>query len=206
MENMTNYIGSLSKKHEYEFLISADTDDPDMYCPGVSAFLESLSVPAKIFYGPNTNKIQAINADMQHASPFDILFVVSDDMHPVVLGFDDIIARDMVYHFPDIDGALHYNDGLCGKDVTCTLSIMGVNLYNRFGYIYHPSYRSFYCDNEYTDQIRKWKKHVYIPRVIVKHNYTGFAHLADAVYRMNSKKGIPDAATYAARKAQGFPA
>jgi hypothetical protein len=158
----------------------------------------------QFFLTDSKTKIEAINANMEGLE-FDILVVVSDDMVPRMIHFDDIIVKHMNEYFPDMDGALHYNDGFCGKDQTITLSIMGKKLYDRFGYIYHPSYKSFYCDNEFTDVVRSWRKVKYFPEVIIQHEWKGFGEEADSMYKRNSEYGKGDDITYAKRKELGFP-
>ena len=203
-KTITEYTQMLSRKQDCQWIISADIDDAAMNNTAIQSFVAQFP-KMSIHYGNNVSKIAAINADMDKASPFDILFVVSDDMSPKVKDFDVIIARDMLENFPNFDGALHYNDGFCGKDKTITLTIMGRELYKHFGYIYHPEYKSFYCDNEFTDVVTAMGKRAYIDKIIVKHEYKGFGNQPDAVYQMNSAKGRQDAQIYAQRKQQGFP-
>lgn len=45
---------------------------------------------------------------------------------------------DFLFHIPEIDSMEHLN----------VLYIATRDYYNRFGYIYHPSYFSLFCDNE----------------------------------------------------------
>ena len=199
---LQKYYDMLSEKHEYEFLITLNEDDETMTNSRMRSFMESFShLGYKI--GNHKTKIEAINADMD-SKDFDILFLVSDDMIPIVPGFDDVIVQAMEENFPDLDGALHYNDDCCGKDRTITLSIMGKKLYDWFGYIYHFDYNSFFCDNEFTDEVRRMEKVVYFPEVIVKHDFRGWSG-ADETYKRNTKSGRPDESTYKKRKAAGFP-
>ncbi len=200
-KTLQTYYSMLSGRHEYKFLITLNEDDETMINDAMKTFMESFS-HLEYRLGNHQNKIAAINADMKDED-FDILFLVSDDMVPIVPGFDDVIAQAMEEYFPNLDGALHYNDDCCGKDRTITLSIMGKKLYDRFGYIYHPDYYSFFCDNEFTDEVRRMKKVQYFPEVIVKHDYKGWGG-ADETYKRNSKLGRPDEATYVRRKAAGF--
>lgn len=195
------YYQKLSHKHPFEFIISADVDDPTMNNPEMIAYMKQ-KPNLRFFFGNSKTKIEAINTDMQGAE-FDILVVVSDDMEPQVSHFDDIIVTHMNQHFPDMDGALHYNDGCCGQERTITLSIMGRELYNYLGYIYHPAYVSFYCDNEFTEVVRKLSKVKYFPQVIIKHTWKG--DTSDLLYKRNSKMGRGDAQIFANRKSQGFP-
>ena len=153
-------------------------------------------------YGAHKSKIAAINADMK-GEDFDVLFLISDDMIPIVPGFDDVIVNLMKEHFPNLDGALHFDDNCLGGYQTITLSIMGKKLYDRFGYIYHPDYKSFYCDVEFTDEVRRMKKVFYSSLVIVKHDWKG--NIGDSVYKRNTKLGRGDKAVYNKRKATGFP-
>ncbi len=205
MQTLEKYYSMLSGKHHYEFVLSLNTNDKAMNKPKMRAFMNSK--PGLSYHYDNyETKIAAINADMKGLD-FDILFLISDDMIPIVSGFDVIIAEEMKNHFPNLDGALHYPDGCCNgsKDSAITLSIMGKKLYDYFGYIYHPDYKSFFCDEEFADVVRKMKKVVYIPKVIVKHAWHGGPNSDDALYRYNSKLGKGDKNVYLRRKKAGFP-
>jgi len=159
--------------------------------------------------GNHKTKIEAINADMDAVSDWQICVVVSDDMIPVEQNFDMCIVKKMKQYFPDTDGVLHFNDGLdsanFSADRTIVLSILGKMFYDRFGYIYHPDYKSFYCDTEFTDVVREMKKVMFIPNVIIKHMWSGGPNSEDALYRRNSELGKPDKAVYRKRKMKGFP-
>lgn len=202
-KTLEKYYTMISKDCDFLFLISLDEDDSIMLVPEVREFLDCQ--PNLIYrYGKNGTKIEACNANMDSAGEWDILVLVSDDMIPIVKDFDRVIVENMQKHFPDTDGALHFNDGLFGKDRTITLSIMGRKMYERFGYIYHPAYCSFYCDNEFTDEVYAMKRVVYISQVIIKHEWHGGPHSKDALYRRNS--GMEgDEQTYNRRKLLGFP-
>ena len=67
-------------------------------------------------------------------------------MIPEIKGFDSIIRNEMQKLFPDTDGILWFFDGW-RKDLN-TLCILGRKYYDRFGYIYHPDYNSFWSDAE----------------------------------------------------------
>ena len=197
------YYDIISEDCDFQFLITLDEDDVTMNTEEVRKFLNYQ--PNLIYnYGKSKTKIEACNADIDLVDDWDILVLVSDDMIPVVREFDKIIVENMQKHFPDTDGALHFNDGCYGKDRTITLSIMGRKLYERFEYIYHPAYRSFYCDNEFTDEVYKLNKVIYIPQVIIQHKWHGGPKSKDALYRRNSgMKG--DEFIYNRRKLLNFP-
>ena len=203
-KTLETYYDMISEDCDFQFLITLDEDDVNMLHPEVREFLDYQ--PNLIYrYGKSKTKIEACNADMDLVGDeWDILVLISDDMIPIVQDFDKIIVDNMQRHFPDTDGALHFNDGLFGKDKTITLSIMGRKLYERFNYVYHPSYVSFFCDNEFTDEVYAMEKVVYIPQIIIQHKWDGGSKSRDALYRRNS--GMEgDERMYNRRKLLGFP-
>ena len=201
-KTLETYYSMISGKHPYEFFITLDEDDGTMNNREMRAYLDKL-VNLKYRFGRHKGKIDAINADMEGLE-WDVLLLVSDDMIPVMKGYDDIIIQMFEQFFPTTDGALHFNDGLFGKNRTITLSIMGRKLYQRFGYIYHPSYKSFFCDDEFTDEVYKLGKVKYFPQVIIKHDWKG-GPLQEVLYKRNNALGAEDKATYKRRKSMGFP-
>ena len=205
-DTLQTYIRMLSGQHEYTFLISMNEDDETMNNEEMRKFLQSApnDCSLRFYFANHENKIEAINADMEYFD-FDILFLISDDMIPQIQDFDIIIAEKMKEYFPDLDGALHFNDDCCGKDKCITLSIMGKKLYDYFGYIYHPDYKSFFCDNEFTDEVRRLEKVHYDPMIIVKHDWKGWGIDRDKTYKRNTFLGKGDEKTYEKRKLAGFP-
>lgn len=197
---LDGYYVNLSGLHDYEFRVSIDRDDWSMNTPAMIMYLQSK--PNLTYHiGDSKTKIEAINADMENAE-FDILVVVSDDMTVMVKNFDDIIVRDMMNNFPDIDGALHYNDGLHGKESLITLSIMGKKLYDQLGYIYHPDYESVWCDNEFMDVVKMLNKYWYSPQVIIQHQWMSGG--TDETYQKNSQSYHRDKAVYLQRREVSF--
>ena len=119
------YYKKMSRDCNFQFLITADEDDITMNTPEVREFLDKQ--PNLIYrFGNSKTKIEACNADMDFADDWDVMVLVSDDMIPVVQDFDKIIVDNMEKHFSALDGALHFNDGLFGKDRTITLSIPSI--------------------------------------------------------------------------------
>lgn len=193
----------LSGENQYSFLITLDEDDETMNNDRMRSFLDN-SPNLTYKYGDYETKVEAINADME-GKEFDILFLVSDDMIPVVHNFDIIIVEKMKEYFPDLDGALHFNDDCCGKDNCITLSIMGRKLYDYFGYIYHPDYKSFFCDMEFTEVVKRLDKVRYFSKIIVKHDWKGWGKNRDEIYVRNTELGRGDRQTYFRRKELDFP-
>jgi len=202
-KTLKRYYSMLSGKNQYRFLITLNEDDKTMNSNEMRRNLDNL--PNLMYkYGEHKTKVEAINADME-GEDFDILFLVSDDMIPMVRNFDVIIAKKMEKYFPDLDGALHFNDACCGQDNCITLSIMGKKLYDYFGYIYHPDYKSFFCDQEFTEAVRRLGKVKYFSQVVVKHDWKGWGKKRDGVYTRNTELGRGDKETYIRRKELDFP-
>jgi hypothetical protein len=154
-----------------------------------------------VFFGNNNTKIEAVNADMSHiAWPWDIVVLVSDDMSPQVQGYDEVIRSHMMSRFSDTDGIVWVNDGNQGRNLN-TLSILGRRMYHRFGYIYHPSYKSLFCDTEFTDYCTP-ENSVYIPYCLIRHEHpgTGFPERGDALYTRNQTYWNHDMFNYIERK------
>jgi hypothetical protein len=159
---------------------------------------------SKLFFSPNTNKIQACNANMNEIDwNWDIVVLVSDDMIPQLKGWDDVIRNHMIARFPDTNGILWFNDGHQGDKLN-TLCVFGRAMYESFGYIYHPDYKSLFCDTELTD-LCKGKladKCLYVPYCIIRHEHpgTGYAQNMDALYAHNQRFWSEDMYTYIRRK------
>ena len=156
------------------------------------------------------NKIHAINRNMDKAPYWDIVVVMSDDMACQVKGFDTIIregfeTNTMCFDVPqthtyNLDQALWFFDGW--QHSICTLVVMGRKRYERFGYLYHPSYVSLWCDNEWTD-VNEPKK---FEQVLFKHEHPAWDRTKpmDELYARNEAYFNHDQKTYEKRKAEGF--
>ena len=163
---------------------------------------------SEIYYGNSTTKIQAVNADIDSVSwSWDIVVVVSDDMVPQLKGYDDVIRNHMLANFPDTNGILWANDGTQGHKLN-TISILGRTMYNSFGYLYHPAYKSLFCDTEFTDLCNGplASKCSYIPYMLIRHEHpgTGFPEKGDALYARNQKYWAEDMETYISRKKYNY--
>ena len=184
---------------DYILLVSVDSDDTKT----IDKCTELL-VPFVI--GNPSNKIEAINRDVEllKEDPWTILICMSDDMQFLVPGFDQIIEQDMAEHFPDGDGVLHYPDGNRGD--LMTMSIMGRKYYERFNYIYHPDYKSLWCDNEATEVAQRLGKYKFINRQLFTHNHPAYKKgQMDNQYRLTESFYREDERTYQIRKAANFP-
>jgi hypothetical protein len=198
------YIDFAANKQDIVFLISLDSDDPTL-TNEVVGHLKSMHPNVDVRIGTSQNKIDAINRDMDTAPPFDIVLLASDDMIPMVRGYDNVIRAKMSQHYPDTDGVLWFNDGYAGQKLN-TLVCCGRAYFQRFGFLYNPAYKSFYCDNEFMDAANALGKQTYFPDVIIKHLHP--ANTADvkndALYIRNNVHYYDDADTYYTRKQYPF--
>ena len=171
---LNQYVARLSTWNETFFNINCDIEDESMNNAEVvneihkilSKRQESRGV---IHFDRDTDKISAINAHVEEQS-FDTVICASDDMVPQVFSWDQRIAEAMQEHFHDLDGCVHFNDGNTNGELI-TFSILGKKLYEYFGYIYHPDYKSLYCDDEFTQVVRAMGKEKYIDNVIITHEH-----------------------------------
>ena len=211
MANLNSYLEKLSGKHQLTLVVSMDTDDILCNNGAIQRFLDikrSDTVNVIYSYGESKGKIAAINRDIPN-TPWDILVATADDMEPVSDGWDDIIVQDMMREFSDLNGALNYNNdprleekGKEGFKTLITLPVIGRKLYDRFGYIYHPAYKSEWCDNEQTEVFEKLGALRHIDRRPIVHKWD---ENQDALMQRNMQIGITvDRDTYTKRKGLGF--
>lgn len=209
---LERYMRLLSGRHEVHFVISFDEDDETMNNGAIASHLAEVcrGRPGMVhpLCGSSTTKVSAINADLDkvHDIDPDVVVLASDDMVPVVPGYDEVIAQGMARHFPDTNGVLHFNDGFSGKERLITLVIVGGRYLRRFGYLYYPGYKSVFCDNEFTDVCRMLDKVVYSSQVIIRHDWIGYHAPDDSLHRKNDAPEMyaHDEAVYQRRKSINF--
>ena len=205
LQTFSTYITKADDPKHIRFLITLDAND-DTVTPEFLQTIHNIHPHVKYVVGTSKNKIDAVNRDMDQAGDYDILLLASDDMIPVVQGYDRIIRDAMKEHYPDRDGVLFFNDGYNGSKLN-TLSIMGKPYYERFHYLYHPSYKSLYCDNEFMHVAQRLGKQTYFDQVIIRHDHpkTSVNVKHDALYQKNYSYTKADHDNYIQRKRLGFP-
>lgn len=217
-ENIKRWEEKLSCENSFTWLISLDEDDRTM--DGIHGFFSDDSWANFIERNPPNGKIAACNANVNDhlrektefnksfgidGHGYDMIWLVSDDMKPEVQDFDLIIQREMETHYPDWDGAVHINDGLQGIRL-CTFSCMGMKYYERFNYLYHPQYQSTHCDDEFTQIAWANRRMIWIPEVLVRHEWIGMTDPQDELHKRNhALMNSVDAQTYQKRARAGFP-
>jgi hypothetical protein len=211
IQTLATYMKLANNTKDIGVAVSCDDNDPSMLRNLVQEELTRTLLPAgwsKLFFGPNKSKIEACNANMNEIDwNWDIIVLVSDDMIPQLKGWDDVIRTHMSARFPDTQGILWFNDGHQGDNLN-TLCVFGRAMYESFGYIYHPDYKSLFCDTELTDLCRGKlvDKCLYVPYCIIRHEHpgTGYAQNMDALYDRNQKFWNEDMYTYIRRKTYDY--
>lgn len=193
-------------KSKVEFLVSYDADDETM-TDAVLREARKLVPAITLVKGNSKSKIAAVNADInEYSNPWDVILIVSDDMVCRRFGWDQMIRDEFKKNYPEMDGAIWFHDGTKQREI-CTLSCMGRKLYDSFGYIYHPSYYSFFCDNEFSEVCKRDGKITFTPKVIASHEHPAWGGniSVDALYKTNNKYWQQDKTNYETRKKLGFP-
>lgn len=206
---LDKYIQLASGRYDIAFAISLDRDDPqserfqDMV---VNKNNNDKGIKVYTHVGFSKSKVDAINRDLNKYTDFDVLLATADDMTPIEKNYDEIIMYHMMQNFPDGDGVLWFNDGR-RQDLN-TLPILGRQYFNRFNYIYHPSYLTEFCDNEFMEVAEGMNRQVFIDRVIIRHDHPSFTDKKfDTTYKKNldTKLISKDKENYERRKKENFP-
>lgn len=211
MNNLNAYLDKASGKHKITVVVTMDIDDSSMNNNPMRYYMTNKikdDVNIVFSYGNSEGKIAAINREVP-TTDWDIIMSTADDMEPVEQGWDDIIVQDMMREFPNLNGALNYNNdprleakGAEGYKTLITLPVIGRKLYDRFGYIYHPAYKSEWCDNEQTEVFDKLGVLRHIDRRPIVHKW---AENQDALMQRNMQIGYSvDRETYNTRKQAQF--
>ena len=187
-------------------LVSYDEDDAAM-TPEIIAQAEAMHPALVAIKGRSKSKIDACNRDLpEYAGDWDIVLLASDDMWCVRQGWDFLIYQKMAQYFPDTDGALWIFDGAQRK--INTLECVGRKRWEVNGRVlYHPSYRSFWSDNETTAVGLRDKKLVFIEHSVAHHQHPSWLKgmKPDATYASNHPFWNADKANFYTRESQGFP-
>ena len=194
-----NKAQNLRALTETKFLITLDTNDSTM---NNKESIDILNLWGNLSYhfGESKNKVDAINRDMDNAGEWDILLLLSDDMHPTTNGYDRIIVEHFEKHFKDTDGVLWMNDGYVGKKLN-TIVCIGRKYYERFNFIYNPVYKSLFCDNEFTDISVKLNKFFYLDQILIEHRHPmNIGRGSDNLYRKNDRHFQNDKKLYFYRR------
>lgn len=210
------YLETNLPDSQLQFLISLDNDDHQDIPSNLGLY------NFEVVTGNPSGKISAMNRGISERD-WDLLIVGSDDMVPS-MGYDQTLASAMQSNFPDLDGCLwtptedavghtrsggkikRNGDAAYLKGWICMLPIMGRKYYDRFGYVYHPSYKSFWCDNEQTEVARRLGKVKYIDQQLFVHKHPAWHPDGkdDELYQKANPDFKADMRNFEKRKAHGF--
>ena len=181
----------------FTLLLTLDKDDPITL--GQRTALGKLP-NTLLQWGLSDTKIHAVNRSAEDYA-WDVLVLASDDMVPVVQGWDTIIRLQFVN---GTDHCLWCSDGRQSR--LCTIPVMGRRAFEQDAHIYWPEYGSYYADDEWTE---KWTRRGKLHKVdgpMFRHDHWIFgANKFDALYRRNKATKAKDHATYLRRLAAGYP-
>jgi len=197
------YIDFAHESNNMFWLFSFDEDDTSFDKINFNAFLKENSIIGKYIVGKSTGKINAINRDINlvELEQWDILVNISDDQFPIARGYDNMIRDNMP---DDLNASLWFMDSY--QDRINTQEILGRNYYINQGYIYHPSYKSLFCDNEATMVAERQGKLIKSKHCIIKHFHPCNAKEIqnDALYTRNEGFWNEDKANYEKRLQNNF--
>ena len=200
LRGIDSIVKNIADKNNYHILISVENEFNDKTMHP----LPTLDCPHSYRVNPNkpTTKIDAINRDVNNfllLYDTQIIINMSDDMVFTEYGFDNVIRRE----FNHLDLCLHLPDG--NRNDLITMSILGRDYYNRFNYIYHPSYKSLYCDNEQTDVSKILGCYKFVDKLLFHHLHPAYNKATfDAQYQHTESFGTEDSVTYYNRKQINF--
>lgn len=91
--------------------------------------------------------VSACNGGIDANSPFDVLLICDETTIPIRTGYDATIHNLMRQHFPNLDGVISLQ--AVGTDGSKTVvAAVGQKFYSKFGYIYHPHYKTNLAQKE----------------------------------------------------------
>ena len=202
--NSLDNINSMAKHEDYLIVATLDENDRSMNNEIVKQRIAGYP-KVTVDWGISKSKIHAVNRGLWKFTDWDILIATSDDMEYVTPGFDLQIIEDMQANFPDGDGVLHYPDGFDHGDIL-SLPIMSKKYFDRFGYIYHPSYQSLFCDEEAIIVAKQLGKVFMSDKLLFKHMHPAWGAAAnDQQYKHTESFHPIDKKVFQNRTARNFP-
>lgn len=180
----TEWITKADKDIEYIF--SLDNDD-----------IQNNKYDGDCIYNNNRSAIDAINNGAEVAKG-DLFIVVSDDFscpeHWDTLLLEALQGKS--------DYCVKTQDGL--QPTLMTLPIMDRVYYERFGYIYHPSYRHMFCDQEMTAVAHMLGKAVTLPLLFPHNHYSTGKFKKDAITIRNNATWVQGETVFNERLKSNF--
>lgn len=138
--HILNHWLNMAEGEGIEVILSLDSDDTDLNLYKELCF----EIADRFIISENKNAVQAINVGAKF-SKGEIIIVVSDDQD-CINHWDTYLLQSLKQY--GNDWIMKTEDGI--QNWLITLPIMTRKYYERFNYIYHPSYEHCFCDTELT--------------------------------------------------------
>ncbi len=207
---LQNFGHHVTDWDNFRLLVSLDSDDQTLqeYLSIIERFKEQKLWQQSLYLsiGTSISKVDAINRDIDTIDKvwigtWDLLCLHSDDFWVIKAGFDDDIREA----FSNFSGLVHFPDGQVNERL-CTYPMMSRDYYEQYGYIYHPSYKSVFADNEQHQVAVNQRRYKYVNKKILEHRHPawGFGE-PDALLRHTESFWEEDKKTFFQRQAKNFP-
>lgn len=184
----------------YRVALKVDRNDP-----ALRHYLSEAYPEIMLYIGRSDSKVHAINRDIP-MHDWDVIVNASDDIVWSVNAGQEIqknFQSDTFLHFPE-----PYAESQAYKknrESISVCSIMDRAYFDRFGYIYHPDYKSLWCDNEATEVAKKLGRYKFISKVIFEHHHPAAGKgQKDDQYKKTEAFGAIDKNTFLRRKLKNF--
>lgn len=196
-------IHSTIQTHKYQIQVTADIDDPEMNSNEVKELCKRYP-RVSLVLDNHQSKIHACNSHMPDGA-FDMIVLMSDDMRFIQFGWDTGMWKEIRGVWPEgTDYFAHFNDSYVGRKLP-TLNVCGRQFYDRFGYLYHPSYKSVSCDAENMYVAQMLGLYDYFDTVYFTHDHpANLKQPSDYIYRRNHYWGPGDTENYFKRMRENF--
>lgn len=189
------WLSSAKNPENIEYIVSLDHDD---IITAYEAHLGGLKYDIGITVNGNTNAVQAVNIAAK-ACTGDLLIVVSDDFNLPPYHWDEYLLTQLS---GKSDYIVKTDDG--SQPWIITLPIMDRFYYERFGYVYNPSYSHMFCDTELTCVADILGRKIILP-ILFKHNhYTTGNFIKDMVSQKADMTWQQGEELYLSRLKQNF--
>jgi hypothetical protein len=147
-ESLDSLNDNIRDRDNYHISLTIDSDDDILNTPEVREKISKYP-NTSIEWGFSKSKIEAVNRNFPKEYDWDVVICWSNDMVATFYAFDDLMRQDMynIINSHDDDFLIHYPDA-DAREFLNVLYIATRKYWERFKYIYHPSYLSLWCDNE----------------------------------------------------------
>jgi hypothetical protein len=204
-ESLDSLNNNIRDRENYLISLTLDTDDEVLNNEEVINAINAYP-NVQIEWGTSSSKIEAINRSMPDYD-WDVIVCWSNDMFATFYGLDDVFRASIISVSPDLDCLVHFPE-LDAKEALNVLYIATRKYYDRFGYIYHPSYKSLWCDNETMEVAKLLGKYHYfnVPSLYIHKNpaYHQYQMVRDELFNHQQSFWHEDESNFRQRQSINF--